>query len=482
MQVSDTTAPPLGKRVEMAGDRGQAPFRLVAPVVASALALGTGGGFALAAVLTLTRLLGIPEGAWWLAIAQAHGHLQLYGWAGLFVLGVALHFFPRLRGAPLVGRRAVAPLLACQVAALLLRGVSQPLAAASGAGLWRTALVMSGALELVALMGFVALAGSTMGRGPALATRRAFVAVAPFIAVAFLALTLAAAVNLADVARAAASPVAVVPGPQDAANTTLGLFGFLVPVAVAMSAQALPMYAGLSAFPRRTLWPLAGCYGLGLAASIGSLTAVAGWWPGVAGGVGDLLLGGALLAFFGVCVGMMRQRGKLPGSVAVLAPQPQRLASGYRRRMEMERTAYGPFVALIGSAYGWAILGATMLVVDGVARLAGAPAAPMAPDAIRHAFAVGFIALLIAGIAVRMLPAFSGGAIASPRLVSATLWLGNAAALLRVGAIIAESLLGASVATHVAFGLSGPVGLIFAVCLIVNLWPAVVTSASAPLR
>ncbi len=122
------------------------------------------------------------------------------------------------------------------------------------------------------------------------------------------------------------------------------------------------------------------------------------------------------------------------------------------------------------------LLGAALLVVDGLA-LAFASMPPVALDATRHALAVGFIALLICGIAPRMVPGFSGGHIASPLLVSATLWLGNTAALLRVGSIVFAPLLAhagtaGQTARLVAFGLSGPVGLALAICLAWNLWPA----------
>lgn len=73
----------------------------MAPLLDAALLLDAGFGFGFAAVLTLTSALAVPLGPWWPALAQAHGHLQLYGWAGLFVLGVAFHFLPRLRGTPL---------------------------------------------------------------------------------------------------------------------------------------------------------------------------------------------------------------------------------------------------------------------------------------------------------------------------------------------------------------------------------------------
>src|SRR5262245_26516983 len=70
-----------------AADVAQAPFSRVAPTLRSALIVGAAGGFTLATVLTLAVALHVPEGLWWRALAQAHGFLQLYGWAGLFALG-----------------------------------------------------------------------------------------------------------------------------------------------------------------------------------------------------------------------------------------------------------------------------------------------------------------------------------------------------------------------------------------------------------
>ena len=141
--------------------RRQEPFTRVAPILGSALLIGAGGGFVLATVLTLTRAFRVPGGVWWLALAQAHGHLQLYGWAGLFVLGVAFHFLPRLRGVGLAFAEWIPWLLAALVAGIILRGVSQPLLAASGAGVWQIGLVASGLLELVALGGMLVIVVTT---------------------------------------------------------------------------------------------------------------------------------------------------------------------------------------------------------------------------------------------------------------------------------------------------------------------------------
>ena len=70
--------------------RRQQPFSRAAPLLEAALLLGAGGGFALATILSLTSALAVSLGPRWTALAQALGDLQLYGWAGLVVLGVAV--------------------------------------------------------------------------------------------------------------------------------------------------------------------------------------------------------------------------------------------------------------------------------------------------------------------------------------------------------------------------------------------------------
>ncbi len=110
----------------------QRPFALVAPSLGAALLLGTAGGFVFATLLTLTLALNLSIGPWWSALAQAHGHLQLYGWAGLFVVGVAFHFLPRLRGTPLALPRLVPWMIGFQVTGLVLHSESASRLSAQG--------------------------------------------------------------------------------------------------------------------------------------------------------------------------------------------------------------------------------------------------------------------------------------------------------------------------------------------------------------
>jgi uncharacterized protein involved in response to NO len=453
----------------------QEPFSRVAPVLKTALLMGAGGGFLLAAILTITSALSIPLGAWWEAMAQAHGHLQLYGWAGLMVLGVSFHFLPRLRGTPLVGARFVIWLPILLAASLLLRAISQPLLAAYPESAWSIGLIASGVVEMVAFVLALALLLLTALRGPRPSSRPAYWGVLPLLAGAFCLFALAGFINLANTIEAA-KDAGLVAYTGDALNVTLGLFGFLMPVALAMSARSLPMYAGLESFPRRVLWPLAFSYFAAILLLCAGVKGgpLAGQLGMILDGLGMVLLGVIVLLFVGIFLSLMRRRGQVPERVSKLAPSPETLARSYQTQVKKERAHYGPFVGLVASAYMWAMFGAALLLINGIGLLA-AGSEPVAFDAARHAFALGFIALLICGIAPRMLPSFSGGKIVSPRLVSATLWLGNAAAVLRVGSVLCAPLFAGAQGLAVdtlLFSLSGPLGLVVAICLAINLWPA----------
>lgn len=456
----------------------QQPFARVAPVVAAALLLGAGIGFVLAATLSITKAAQAARGPWWLALVQAHGHVQLYGWAGLLIIGVGLHFLPRLRGAGLAHPGLVPWLLGSLVSAMLLRAACQPLVSVGGGPAARIGLVLSGVLECVGVGMVIFLFLSTSRHAGPMRERAALRSVLPYVALAFASLGTAAAVNLVNVVRAATLPLGIVPAAGDNLNVTLGLLGFLIPMTIAMAARSLPMYAGLDALPAHMLWPtgLAYCTGVVLAAVGTGAGNQVGEWSGVVAGIGFSVLGAVLIIDVLLFARLMRSRGRLPNRVAALAPAPVQAARRYVTQIQDDRRAYGPFVALIVSAFAWALLGGALLLTDGIAQAIGQ--APLsALDAARHSLAVGYIALLICGVAPRMIPGFSGGRIRSPRYVTATLWLGNGAALLRVGSLLAAPVLasvgaGGRLVDEVAFGLSGPLGLALAICLLVNVGTA----------
>jgi uncharacterized protein involved in response to NO len=466
-----------------APDATQTPFSRVAPALRSALIVGVAGGFTLATILTLTAAFHVPQGSWWRALVQTHGFLQFYGWAGLFALGVAAYVAPRLRGAPLALANALGWILGLHLTSLALRAICQPLAALTPSGVPRAGLVASGILEVAAVGLIYACALLTLRHGSPLAARPAFVKLLPLFGVALLSLGAAAVVNLVNMASLAQAASGIVAEPGDTLNVTLGLFGFLVPVALAMSAQMLPTYAGLMSFPQKLLWTLTMLYASGLLLYISGMIAGSfgqAWGP-LATGLGWVTLGATLLIFFCYCVALMRRRGRMPAHLAQRSPTPNHMRRAYRLHVLTQEQKFGPFVALIASAYLWGALAALLLLIDGAVLLAsGAIAIPL--DAIRHSLALGFITLLICGIAPRMLTGFSGASIRSAGLVAATLWLGNTAALLRLSAYWLPPLVGDGAALQAAlFGASGPLGLALITCLAINLWPATGTRP-APLE
>jgi uncharacterized protein involved in response to NO len=305
-----------------------------------------------------------------------------------------------------------------------------------------------------------------LGKSAAKSSLEGVHSIAPFIFGAFLGLSLAGVLNLFNCLTALASG-GLIPATGDETNITLGLFGFLIPVALAMSTRMLPLYARIQPFPAHLLRALALVYFGGV---IFWLLGI--FLPGLlfasVSGLGFLLIGMVMLIFTGYFLHLMRHRTQLPPQIAAHASHPEMLAERARQRRREEQRRYGPYVALIGSAYLWGSFGALLLVIDGVASLLFGTL-PVTVDVIRHSFAVGFITLLICGIATRMIPSFSSKAIRSPRLVTAILLLGNLAALLRVGSLLLAPVLPGS---EFFFAVSGPTGLALVLCLTVNLWPA----------
>jgi hypothetical protein len=74
----------------------------------------TWGGIILFQIAAAGKFTGVD-----LQSINAHGHAQIYGWMGLFIMGFAYHVLPRLFRAPLA-----APTLAPKVLALILVGIT----------------------------------------------------------------------------------------------------------------------------------------------------------------------------------------------------------------------------------------------------------------------------------------------------------------------------------------------------------------------
>jgi uncharacterized protein involved in response to NO len=479
----------------------QEPFGRVVPLLKASLLLGVGASFLFVLVLLGTYLLSFPLNGWWIALNQAYDHLQLYGWAGLFVIGIVLHFLPRLRSVPLVAPWLIPWIAGSLVVALLLRLVSQPLLVLTGKSWWHQLLLLSSVFECIAF-GTAALlfaliiwrgtrqvvrvqyyqAGQRKNAPPADALRAFLYAGRPKRSIelglggAFVSMVLASLVNMGNVVQAAGG-TGLVLGQGDSLNVVLGVFGFLVPVALMLSAHSLPAYVERKGFPQQVFWPLSAVYFVGLALTFIGMSWISSFpWLRVMSGFGMIVLAIVLLTFIAIFLSAMRLRERLQRRALPSAPQDMRRPDG--------DSTYGPFVWLIVSSYLWAALGALLLGVNGVASVLGMVPF-LSPDAMHYSFASGFIALLLVGVSVRMFPDFSGLQIAGSAWVSALFWIGNGVALLHVGPLLFLPLLVAWGNTGltvyaILFDFAGLFGFAFAMCLAIGLWPALRTSRLAP--
>ncbi|MCC7106113.1 MAG: NnrS family protein [Chloroflexi bacterium] len=417
-----------------------------------AIGLALVAGFGQGAALFFAVASGQPLALWWLAAVQAHGHVQLIGWAGMFALGVGLYFLPRLRGCPPPAPAAVRRAAQLLGVGLALRAIGQPLLALAASGplglAARAALGLSGLLELVGALLAVGALLRAARRGPPLASRAALVAVLPYMLAFFVALGLGLAMNALLMLEVAASGLALIPPVPAAELSHLGLIGMLVPISGGISARTFPLYLRLRVPPRGELTAIFAVLLVGFllrAAGVGGLAGLEGLQP-----FGALLEGAALLGLVWVVDVPLRRTRRVPlGREGPPAPEIR------------------PTTWLIVSAYGWLAVTGLLLVGQALGGWGLLPAPPL--DAERHAIGAGFVTLLILGVAPRLLPGFAGRHLHSARLVWATVWLGNSAAVLRVAPLfLADSSLRAGLP-----GTAGLLDLAALVCLGWNLWKTV---------
>ncbi|HEV2424589.1 MAG TPA: hypothetical protein VGZ29_07165 [Terriglobia bacterium] len=319
---------------------------------------------------------------------QAHGHAQVFGWVGSFILGIGFYSVPKLQGR---ARGAFAAAWACWVMWTL--GVALRWAAAIYGWHWRVLLPFSAALELVA---FAIFFRAVSGHRPQGASRTKLDPWVWVVIGASTGLALVLVTNLAGCLGIAlhGSDPAFVHG-FDQRYLVLMSWGFLVPFVWGFSAKWMPVFLGLSAtFPRLLL------------------VAVAANFAGVlltfAGG------GDAATWIFAVSTALAI------GALRMFEPS---------RKEAKTRGVHSTFPLFIRMAYGWlmasALLGVAAARWDSSGGIWGAS---------RHALTVGFIAVMVLSVGQRVLPAF-----AAMRLLWSTKLMFAGLALVSIGCALRVS-------------------------------------------
>lgn len=369
-------------------------------------------GFALGATLLWTRVFGMPGGwgfQWWMPHAQMHGVVQVFGFIGLFIMGVGLHVVPRLKGVPPPSPRLGRGLYGAILAGLALRFFAQIPSELYGVpGLSGLLGMAGGALLLGGSLTFASFVLGALRR-----TKRPADGSERYFGAAVIWLSLGAAAQLAHTVYLGVTGQTVVPDAYNEPVLHALLVGFAATFTFAISLRVLPVFLNIAEPSRR-------------GATIAFWLLTAGLAVRIAGSGGAALLDIPALAD-------VARAGTLVEAAGLIAIALT-LAPWRKPRVPLSSPGgYNGYVKFIRTAYVWLIIAAALEAGLALRTLLGADApAYFELSAARHALALGFLTLMVLGAAMRMVPAFGGTLLAWPRLGDAAFWLVLASVSLRV--------------------------------------------------
>jgi uncharacterized protein involved in response to NO len=324
---------------------------------------------------------------------QAHGHAQIFGWIGTFILGIGFYSIPKLRRMKLFALSVVWSAWALWTSGVTLRWLT-----GGYQWHWRVLLPLSATLEVAAfLIFFRTVSGhrpQDSGKGKEKLDAWVWVVIAGSVG-----LLLTLLVNFgATLSRAFRGASPELPPDFDQRFLVLQTWGFLVPFVWGFSAKWLPVFLGLRPVRGRMLL-------LAVAVnSCGVIAAMMGWMRSAV----FLLLGGIIVAVWALrFVEPTQQPAKVKG-------------------------VHPSFPVFVRLAYVWAIVAAALGIwaslVEDSHGIWGAS---------RHALTVGFLATMVFSVGQRVLPAFSGMRLLfSTKLMFLALLTLTAGCLLRVSSEI----------------------------------------------
>ena len=369
------------------------------PFIKGAIVATLTGGATLGLVaLTIAGLRGsLSTGlSWWTPVIQAHGHVQIFGWVALFIMGVAYHVVPRFKATDLHRPDLARRTFWLMAGGLTARALAQPYASEAFAGLVGVA---GATAELVAVGLFARIIVRTIassGAPRAGFERYLFAGTSWFVVLA--------AINLGSMLRMAVTGDPVIPAGLNAAVIHVEVVGFIGLWILGVSLRILPVFLGLRALgasaTRGVFWAVNAAVALAALAEISGIT--------------TLRVPAALLELGAVLVFVLGMRVFWkPAASPHSDPNPY-----YRK--------------FIVAAYAWLILAAGLLAFISVYEATVAPLPHELTGSYRHAITVGFITAMIMGVASRIVPVFRGVPLQGVGLLNAAFWMLNAGCAIRV--------------------------------------------------
>jgi uncharacterized protein involved in response to NO len=324
---------------------------------------------------------------------QAHGHAQIFGWIGTFVIGIGYYSLSKMGGL-----KPVAVSRAWMSWALWTGGVTLRWVANVTEFQWRALLPVSAAIQLIAFVIFFVTVSHHKSQ-PAQIKRAPIETWMKLVIAATVAFLFALILNQVEtVILASTAEHPVIPHWLDQRYLFLAAWGFPVLAVWGFNARWLPVFLGLRE-------PSSGGLIAALAASACGLAA-------------------ALLGYLQIAAVVLLIAG-------ILATVALRV---FRRPIKPAKTlGVSPsFPAFVRGAYVWLLIAAALGVYAAFADIHGG-----AWGASRHALTVGFLGTMVFAIGQRVLPAFCGMRLLySKRLMWASLTILNLGCFLRVSSEI----------------------------------------------
>jgi len=293
---------------------------------------------------------------------QAHGHAQVFGWVGSFILGIGYYSIR----SPRHGARASA-LAAWVCWTMWILGVAMRWTANVYLWHWRALLPASASLELAAFLIFFRAISGHRSEEAGKKEREPWIWVVASASLGLLSVVVANFAACIYLSVRGATPA--FPPMLDQRLLVLIAWGFLVPFVWGFSAKWMPVFLGLQTLRKNWL-----------------LSAVAVNLVGLGFALGGYLSLGSWLFASGTCLAVAALRMFEP---AVNEPKI--------------RGIHWSFSCFIRMAYGWLLVAATLGVAAGRWDTSGG-----IWGASRHALTVGFVSVMILCVGQRVLPAFAG--------------------------------------------------------------------------
>jgi len=323
---------------------------------------------------------------------QAHGHAQLFGWIGSFILGIGFYSIPNVRRIS-----AWSYWDGWLIWALWTAGVGLRWLANVYLWQWRLLLPLSAAFELAAVALFVLR--SIQGHRKQKATKGSLEPWAALVIAGTIGLLSVMCFNAYQcwfLSVSGQSPA--FPAEFDDMFLVLSIWGFPITIAWGFTAHWMPVFLGLK--PLRTRFAF-----LALAVTV----------AGILAAIAQAFLASSIILLLSAIVMVFALRIFEP-------PDKSPKTQGVHRS----------FVVFMRIAYVWLLIAGSLLI-----WAAAEPSSPGIGGAGRHAITVGFLMTMVFTVAPRILPAFLGRMkLFSERLMFFALLLTNIGCILRVSSEI----------------------------------------------